>query len=56
MALLPVIFLAGWTGSVSDVLLDANGYHLWTTLAVWLIALFPSIAWRLLLLGRFNNF
>jgi hypothetical protein len=50
-----VIFTAGWAGSVSDVLFNQNGDHLGATLAVWLIALSPSIGWWLLLRGRLKN-
>jgi hypothetical protein len=41
---------------VSDVLINPNGDHLGATLAVWLIALSPSIGWWLLLRGRLKNF
>jgi len=51
-----VIFTAGWAGSVTNVLLDQNGDHLWATLAVWLVALSPSIGWWLLFRGKFKNF
>ena len=56
LAWYPVAFFAGWTGSISDVLSNQNGDHLWATLAVWLVALSPSIGWWMLLKGKFNNF
>lgn len=51
-----VIFTAGWAGSLTDVLLNQNGDHPFATLAVWLVALSPSIGWSLLFRGKFKKF
>jgi hypothetical protein len=51
-----VLFTAGWAGSLSDVLFNRSGDHLWTTFIVWLIALSPVVGWWLLLTGRMKHF
>jgi membrane protein DedA with SNARE-associated domain len=51
-----VIFTAGWAGSLSNVLLNRNGDHLWATLVVWVIALSPLVGWWLLLTKRLKRF
>jgi hypothetical protein len=51
-----VMFVAGWAGSLSDVLLDPHNEHLWGSIVIWAIALSPAGGWWLLLTGRLDEF